>query len=92
VPLTEDHADDLVLLPGVQDPPGAVQDRRACCGTMNLAEYYDIEHVLDGEAQALARWCAEHGRNGAAATVPAPAPWPDNTGAAVTRADSARLR
>jgi hypothetical protein len=89
VPLTEDHADELVLLPGVQDPPGAVQDRRACCGTMNLAEYYNIEHVLDGEAQALARWCAEHGRNGAAA--PAPEPWPDNSGAGA-RADTARLR
>jgi hypothetical protein len=33
---------------------------------MNLAEYYDIEHVLDSEAQALARWCAEHGRTGPA--------------------------
>jgi hypothetical protein len=66
VPLTEDHADQ-VLLPGVQDPPGAVQDRRACCGTMNLAEYYNVAHILDAEAQALARWCAEHGRNGPAA-------------------------
>jgi hypothetical protein len=52
------------LAPRVQDAPGAVQDRRACCGTMNLAEYYDIEHVLDGEMQALARWCAEQGRTG----------------------------
>jgi hypothetical protein len=67
VPLTEDHGEQVVLLPGVQDPPGALQDRRACCGTMNLAEYYEVEHILDGEAQALARWCAEHGRNGPAA-------------------------
>ena len=50
----------------VCDAPGAQQDRRACCGTMNLAEYYNIERVLDAEAQALARWCAEHGRNGPA--------------------------
>jgi hypothetical protein len=84
-PPTEGDADMLILLPGVQDPPGAVQDRRACCGTMNLAEYYNIEHVLDGEAQALARWCAEHGRNGAAA------PAPDNSSAGA-RADTARLR
>jgi hypothetical protein len=66
VPLTEDHEPTLRLLAKVTDPPGAVQDRRACCGTMNLAEYYDIEHVLDSEAQALARWCAEHGRTGPA--------------------------
>ena len=32
-------------------------------------EYYDIENVLAAETQALARWCAEHGRNGAAAPV-----------------------
>jgi hypothetical protein len=50
----------------VCDEPGAQQDRRACCGTMNLAEYYNIERVLDLEAQALARWCAERGRNGPA--------------------------
>jgi len=50
----------------VCDAPGAQQDRRACCGTMNLAEYYNIERVLDTEAQALARWCAERGRNGPA--------------------------
>lgn len=64
-----DEPDPLECLPGIQDPPGAVQDRRACCGTMNLAEYYDIENVLAAETQALARWCAEHGRNGAAAPV-----------------------
>ncbi|WP_227496565.1 gluzincin family metallopeptidase [Massilia litorea] len=50
----------------VCDAPGAQQDRRACCGTMNLAEYYNIERVLDAESEALARWCAEHGRNGPA--------------------------
>ncbi|TFW34200.1 hypothetical protein [Massilia horti] len=66
VPLTEDHEPRMRLAALVKDAPGAVQDRRACCGTMNLAEYYDIERVLDGEAQALARWCAEHGRNGPA--------------------------
>jgi hypothetical protein len=30
------------------------------------AEYYNIERVLEAEAQALARWCAERGRNGPA--------------------------
>ncbi|WP_229425475.1 hypothetical protein [Massilia sp. Se16.2.3] len=54
------------LAPAVCDAPGAQQDRRACCGTMNLAEYYNIERVLEAEAEALARWCAERGRNGPA--------------------------
>ena len=64
VPLEQDHADDTVLPPHVQDAPRAQQDRRACCGTMNLAEYYGIDRLLDGETQALAKWCAEHGRLG----------------------------
>jgi len=73
------------LAPGVCDAPGAQQDRRACCGTMNLAEYYNIERVLDAEAEALARWCAEHGRNGPAGEdlPPAPAPDPSQATAAV---------
>jgi hypothetical protein len=60
------HQPGLRLAALVSDAPGARQDRRACCGTMNLAEYYDVERVLDAEAQALARWCAEHGRFGPA--------------------------
>ncbi|MDO8439034.1 MAG: hypothetical protein Q7S67_02190 [Telluria sp.] len=63
VPLDQDHVPGLALAPGVQDPPGALQDRRACCGTMNLAEYHDVEQLLDVELQALAKWCADHGRN-----------------------------
>jgi len=64
--LTGPHPAGLRLAPLVQDAPGAKQDRRACCGTMNLAEYYDVERILDAEAQALARWCPEHGRFGPA--------------------------
>jgi hypothetical protein len=79
VPLTEDHEPALRLAAKVRDPAGAVQDRRTCCGTMNLAEYYDIEHVLDAEVQALARWCAEHGRNAPAGTAP-PAASPGQPG------------
>jgi len=63
---TGDHPAGLRLVPLVTDAPGARQDRRACCGTMNLAEYHDVERVLQAEADALARWCAEHGRPGAA--------------------------
>lgn len=52
------------LAPKVCDAPGARQDRRACCGTMNLPEYYRVDRVLDSEARALARWCAANGRLG----------------------------
>ena len=52
----------LRLAPLVCDAPGARQDRRACCGTMNLAEYYNVERLLEREARALADWCAAHGR------------------------------
>jgi hypothetical protein len=81
VPLTENHEPQLRLAAKVRDLPGAVQDRRSCCGTMNLAEYYDVEHILEAETQALARWCAEHGRNAPAGEQPPPqsqpAPQPD---------------
>lgn len=78
------------LAAGVCDAPGAQQDRRACCGTMNLAEYYNIERVLQAEAQALARWCAERGRNGPAGegTAQAP-PAPDESGALAAAAIAA---
>jgi hypothetical protein len=62
--LSAGQADPLTLAPGIQDAPGAVQNRRACCGTMNLAEYFAVEHILDGEREALACWCADHGRSG----------------------------
>jgi hypothetical protein len=69
--LASDHPPGLRLLPLVTDAPGARQDRRACCGTMNLAEYHDVERLLQAEADALAHWCAEHGRS-APAGEPAP--------------------
>ncbi len=58
----QDHVPGLELAAGVQDRPGARQDRHACCGTMNLAEYHDVERLLEEELQALAAWCASHGR------------------------------
>jgi hypothetical protein len=60
--MDRDHASGEQLPPGIQDAPGAVQDRRACCGTMNLAEYHNVERLIEAEQQALARWCAENGR------------------------------
>ncbi len=65
VPLDQNHVPGTELAPGVQDAPGAIQDRRACCGTMNLAEYYNVEQMLEQELQELADWCTRHGRTGA---------------------------
>ncbi|WP_181259328.1 hypothetical protein [Pseudoduganella armeniaca] len=45
------------LAPAIVDAPDAVQDRRACCGTMNHPEYRDHADVLEQERLALARWC-----------------------------------
>ena len=61
-PLSQDHVAGTALPAGVTDAPGAMQDRRACCGTMNLAEYFNVERILAGETQALGAWCARHGR------------------------------
>ncbi len=61
VALTENHDPSLWLEADVQDPPDAVQDRSACCGTMNLAEYFNVEDILDTELQALSNWCAQYG-------------------------------
>jgi hypothetical protein len=58
--------DSTALAPAQPAAPGAVQDRRACCGTMNLLEYYNAEAVLAQEADALAQWCLDHGRTGPA--------------------------
>jgi hypothetical protein len=66
--LTEDHVAGVDLLAAVQDAPDALQDRSACCGTMNLAEYHDVESLVAAELDALAQWCARNGRG-----EPAPA-------------------
>jgi hypothetical protein len=52
----------------VEDAPDARQDRRACCGTMNHAEYFALEEVLDAERQALAAWCQRQYHHGEPAT------------------------
>jgi len=63
----------------VCDAPGARQDRRTCCGTMQLPEYdrggrSHAEHIVAGEARLLACWCAEHGRHGPALPGISPTP------------------
>jgi len=52
-PLTADHSDKQELAPGVQDEPGAVQDRRGCCGTMRLAEFTGEEAALQAQIDEL---------------------------------------
>ncbi|WP_317202039.1 hypothetical protein [Janthinobacterium sp.] len=47
----------------IVDPAGARQDRRACCGTMNNAEYHEAEAEFDKERELLANWCRDYGGN-----------------------------
>jgi hypothetical protein len=54
-----DVADDARTL-AVEADSGQRQDRRSCCGTMNHAEYFELEDVLDEERKALAEWCQQH--------------------------------
>jgi hypothetical protein len=60
VPLTEDHRHGMMMEAHIADVPGAVQDRRACCGTMTHTEYFDIESILNDELKALSKWCTDH--------------------------------
>ena len=62
--LDQDHQPGVALAARVSDAPGARQDRRACCGTMNHAEYAGLEQVLDEERAALARWCRDYSCGG----------------------------
>ena len=56
----------------VCDKAGARQDRRTCCGTMNLPEYYRMDRVLDAETRALALWCGANGRLAECVAPPLP--------------------
>ena len=52
-PLTADIARAAKLAPGYEDPPGAVQDRSTCCGTMKLPEYNGVEEAFAAELEEL---------------------------------------
>jgi hypothetical protein len=58
-PLTEAFEEVLELAPGFQNAPGEVQDRRTCCGTMQLEEYVDAEDPFQAELDELKRAVAE---------------------------------
>lgn len=53
VPLTEDMTSVVDLEAGVVDQPGAQQDRRACCGTMQLDEYLGVEEAMQAQLEDL---------------------------------------
>ncbi len=60
-PLTGEAGAHMMFHALTTDQPGARQDRRACCGTMNSAEYLDSESLFDEEREALAAWCRDYG-------------------------------
>jgi len=58
-PLTVDHEPEYVMEVGVKDAPGAVQDRRTCCGTMQLPEYIGAEEALQAEIEEFKKALAD---------------------------------
>jgi hypothetical protein len=52
-PLDVDHEGGVAMAPGIEDAPGAVQDRRTCCGTMKLPEYLGAEKQFEAEEEEL---------------------------------------
>src|SRR5262249_16470750 len=51
VPLTEDHQAGAPLQAAAYAFQNAPQDRSACCGTMNLAEYNGVDEKILGELE-----------------------------------------
>jgi hypothetical protein len=54
-PLMADHEDGSTLEAAVTDAAGAIQDRRACCGTMNNPEFLGVEEYFEAERAELAK-------------------------------------
>ena len=52
-PLNVDLKKGVELAAGVKDMPNAVQDRSACCGTMQHPEYTEVEDGVDEEIKEL---------------------------------------
>jgi hypothetical protein len=52
-PLTADLGEAIELAPGVQDAPGAVQNRSRCCGTMQHPEYTGGYEAVERELADL---------------------------------------
>jgi len=59
--LQQDLAEGVTLAAGKQDASGAVQSRRACCGTMQLYEYNGAEAALQADLAELKKVLAENG-------------------------------
>ena len=62
-PLTKDVAAKTELAPGVQDEPGAIQNRSGCCGTMTSPEFTGAVEAIDAELKELKKhFRGEHGK------------------------------
>jgi hypothetical protein len=62
-PLSEDMAEGVTLTANIQDDVRAVQDRRSCCGTMQLPEFTGVEEDMQKELEALKKAVAEDRTN-----------------------------
>jgi len=52
-PLTEDVPEGARLAANITDAPDSEQDRRACCGTLQLPEYSGVEQIVLDEIESL---------------------------------------
>ncbi len=59
-PLTADHSEGAALAPVDRPEDQLQQDRRTCCGTMQLSEFNGAEAAIDAEM----KWLRESLRNG----------------------------
>jgi hypothetical protein len=61
-PLTANHVAGTPLAAGITDEPGAVQDRRTCCGTMTLHEHSGGTDALHKEIEEFQHAMRAHSR------------------------------
>ena len=62
-PLDRDHAEGTPLAAFDHESQRLPQDRRGCCGTMQLAEYAGVDRILQNELEELKK-VAANGRHG----------------------------
>lgn len=61
-PLTADHKVGMKLLPAFAEELGVAQDRRGCCGTMQLPEYNQGDRVFEDDLEDLRNLFSDNGR------------------------------
>ena len=61
-PLTADHKAGMKLMPAFTEEIRMSQDRRGCCGTMQLPEYNEGDRVFEDDLEELRNLFSDNGR------------------------------